>query len=311
MVLGGQGARHGGERGYAMAALLVSIAVMSVVMATALPAWRHMMQREREAEWIFRAQQYARALMLFQRKYPGAYPTSVEILVKQKFLRKKYKDPLSPDGEFRVVRAGELLPGQIPGAGPQRPGAPGQSRTPGFGGQQGFGGRQFGAGQLGQGQQGQVSQRGVGSGASQFGRSDPRNPSGARGDRSQPLKPGEQLDTSAKFIPGGMVGVASKNTGESIKIFKGQDHYDKWVVTIQDAMPQFGAPGQPGAQPGQQPGQRGQQPGQRGLQPGQRGMQPGQRGMQPGQPGMQSPQRGLGPNQPRTQPSRPGSPRRQ
>ncbi|MPZ20959.1 MAG: hypothetical protein GEV06_24110 [Luteitalea sp.] len=268
MVLGGQGARQGSERGYAMAALLVSIAVMSVVMSTALPAWRHMMQRERETEWIFRAQQYARALMLFQRKYPGAYPTSVEILVKQKFLRKKYTDPLSPDGEFRVVRAGELLPGQIPGTGPQRPGPQGQMRGRGFGGQQ------FGP-TARSGQPGSLSQRGVGLGASPRGGSDSRNPSaGAPDSRNQPLKPGEQLDTSAKFIPGGMVGVSSKNTDESIKIFKEQDHYDKWVVTIQDAMPQFGAPGQSGAQPGQQGGRPGTGRPQPGPQPGPGGAGP-------------------------------------
>ncbi|MGH9161091.1 MAG: type II secretion system protein [Vicinamibacteraceae bacterium] len=284
MVLGGQGARHGGERGYAMAALLVSIAVMSIVMATALPAWQHMMQREREEEWIFRSRQYARALMLFQRKYPGAYPTSVEILIKQKFLRKKYKDPLSPDGEFRVVRAGELLPGQFPGTDPREPGSPRQEREQGGGG--------FGSAQFGQGQGRQIGQRSVGLGTSHVGRSDPGDASEGQDDRTEPFKPGEQLDTSAKFIPGGMVGVASKNTGESIKIFKGQDHYDKWVVTIQDAMPQFRAPGQQGTQPGQPPGG-----------PGAGSQGPGQ-GSRPS--GIGSPQGGVGPNQPSTQAPRSG-----
>lgn len=94
------------------------------------------------------------------------------------------------------------------------------------------------------------SRTGVGAGS---GRQDPRSPFGSPGNR-EPL---EELDTSAKFIPGGMVGVSSKNTDASIKIFKGQDHYNDWVVTIQDAMPQFRAPGQQQNQPGMPPNQRG------------------------------------------------------
>ena len=45
-----------------MAALLVSLAVMSVLMSAALPAWRHQAQREKEAELVFRGEQYVRAI---------------------------------------------------------------------------------------------------------------------------------------------------------------------------------------------------------------------------------------------------------
>jgi len=101
------------DQGYAMAALLVAIAVMSVALSVAMPTWRQMMQREKEAELIFRGQQYARSIGLFQRKYAAAYPPDIDTLVNQKFLRKKYKDPMTPDGEFQVLyQASQMQPGQ-------------------------------------------------------------------------------------------------------------------------------------------------------------------------------------------------------
>ncbi len=93
-----------GERGYAMAALLVSLAVMSVLMGALLPAWRHQAQREKEAELVFRGEQYVRAIRLWEMKMgPGSRPPNFDILVQQKFLRKKYKDPMTEDGEFQPL----------------------------------------------------------------------------------------------------------------------------------------------------------------------------------------------------------------
>ena len=46
-----------------MAALLVALAVMSLMLSMALPVWHHAAQREREAELIFRGEQYARAII--------------------------------------------------------------------------------------------------------------------------------------------------------------------------------------------------------------------------------------------------------
>ncbi len=61
---------HGrGNRGYAMAALLVGMSVMAVLMGALLPVWTHMATREKEEELIFRGNQYARAIGLFQRKF--------------------------------------------------------------------------------------------------------------------------------------------------------------------------------------------------------------------------------------------------
>src|SRR4029077_20400135 len=73
------------HRGYAMAALLVSLGVMAVLMTAALPVWRQEMQREKEAELVFRGESYARAIARFQRKMgPGVYPATLDILVEQR-----------------------------------------------------------------------------------------------------------------------------------------------------------------------------------------------------------------------------------
>jgi type II secretory pathway pseudopilin PulG len=107
-----------------MAALLVSLAVMSVLMTAALPAWRHQAKREKEAELVFRGEQYVRAIRLWEMKMgPGTRPPSFDILVQQKFLRKKYKDPMTADGEFQALFAGVNLPMQPGGAQPGRGGA--------------------------------------------------------------------------------------------------------------------------------------------------------------------------------------------
>jgi type II secretory pathway pseudopilin PulG len=107
-----------------MAALLVSLAVMAVLMSVALPVWRHDAQREKEAELVFRGQQYIRAIRLFQAR-TQTLPTSVDLLVQGHYLRKKFKDPITND-EFDYLGAA---------------GAPGQTAQPGVPGQPGQAGR--------------------------------------------------------------------------------------------------------------------------------------------------------------------------
>ena len=119
-----------GDRGYAMAALLVGMSVMAVLMSALLPVWTHMATREKEEELIFRGRQYSRAIGLFQRKFANTPPPSIDVLVDQRFLRKKYKDPITND-EFQVIYANQPAgggPGTTPVA--TRPGqAPSVSLT--------------------------------------------------------------------------------------------------------------------------------------------------------------------------------------
>jgi type II secretory pathway pseudopilin PulG len=91
--------------GYAMAALLIGLSIMALAMTAVMPVWKQTSQREKEAELVFRGTQYVHAIQLFQRKSgPGTYPPSFDTLVEQKFLRKKYKDPIT-NGDFVPIPA--------------------------------------------------------------------------------------------------------------------------------------------------------------------------------------------------------------
>jgi hypothetical protein len=112
-----------------MAALLVGMSVMAVMLSVALPLWRTAAKREREAELIFRGEQYARAVALFQRKYANTFPPNLEILIEQKFLRKQYMDPMTKDGEFQLLYVGDPT-----GAAGRQGGPPAQAGQSGRGG---------------------------------------------------------------------------------------------------------------------------------------------------------------------------------
>src|SRR5258708_39691350 len=114
-----------GQQGYAMVALIVAMSIMAIMMAVAMPTWRQMAQREKEAELIFRGQQYARAIGLFQRKTgPGALPPNLDVLIEQRFLRTRYQDPITGK-DFNLVSPTQTAPGA-----PQPGAAAGQPATP-------------------------------------------------------------------------------------------------------------------------------------------------------------------------------------
>ncbi len=89
--------------------ILLALAFLLIAMTRSAPDVAHQIKREREQELIERGTQYARAIGRFYRKF-GRYPTRVEELENTnniRFLRRRYKDPMTPDGEWRFVRFGE------------------------------------------------------------------------------------------------------------------------------------------------------------------------------------------------------------
>ncbi len=92
------------DRGYVLLGIAIGLVIMGIFMAAAVPVWEHVNQREKEEELLWRGRQYVRALERYQRKYPGAFPAKMEDLVKDKFLRKIYEDPMSEDREWRILR---------------------------------------------------------------------------------------------------------------------------------------------------------------------------------------------------------------
>jgi type II secretory pathway pseudopilin PulG len=208
-----------------MAALLVAMTVMAVLMTALLPAWSHMATREKEQELIFRGNQYARAIGQFQRKYANTPPPTIDVLVEQRFLRKKYKDPIT-NADFQPIYANQAAQGVSAPTGAQRPGQQGSANlgTPAR----------------------QMLQAGFGS-------------TGA---------------TSA----GGIIGVTSTSTDNSIRIYNGRTKYNEWAfVYVQTSQA-------PGGQQGLPAGQQ-QRPGAFGMP---QGSAPGQ-GQRPPNPFPQGP----------------------
>jgi type II secretory pathway pseudopilin PulG len=99
------------EHGYALVALMATIAVMLVALSAAVPSWRYLMKNDREEELIFRGGEIADAIARFQRRNGNALPPSLDVLVKGKYLRHAYKDPMTKDGKWRFVRPGEMVIG--------------------------------------------------------------------------------------------------------------------------------------------------------------------------------------------------------
>jgi type II secretory pathway pseudopilin PulG len=104
-----------------MAALLVAMAIIAIVLSTTLPVFSTMAKRERETELVFRGQQYARAVMLFQRKYGNALPPNLDVLLNERFLRKQYKDPITND-DFQLIGPGSPELALAATAAPVQPG---------------------------------------------------------------------------------------------------------------------------------------------------------------------------------------------
>src|ERR1700730_220996 len=139
------------DRGYAMAALLIAMSVMAILMTVALPTWKQTLQREKEEELIFRGGQYSRAIAAYQRKYANASPRTLDVLIEQHYLRKKFKDPLaiSDDGEFAPLYVVMQTPGSGGPAGSSGPA--GRGGQGGSGGSMGTGGSMGSSGQSGSG----------------------------------------------------------------------------------------------------------------------------------------------------------------
>ena len=92
------------------------MSIMAVMMTVVMPVWKHSGQREKEEELIFRGKQYVHAIGMFQRKYANAYPPNIDVLVEQRFLRKKFKDPIT-NQDFVPLPVGQAAPGATPQAG--------------------------------------------------------------------------------------------------------------------------------------------------------------------------------------------------
>src|SRR4051812_4081016 len=238
-----------------MAALLVAMSVMAIMLSAAMPVWKQLAQREKEEELVFRGRQYVHAIGLFQRKFANAAPASVDALVEQRFLRKKFKDPITGD-DFVPLGIGQVAPG----LGQPQPAPSSLGSQP-------------------VASSGQGSPFALTTAAQPGGRGAVTPAGGIRG-----------ASGTSGGTTGGIIGVTSRSKDQSIRLYNGRGHYNEWafVSLAQSQQPGGGQPGTaiPGALTGS--GQRGQPvigvPPQGGTPPGRRG-RAGQRGPVPLVPG--------------------------
>ena len=103
-------ARRQREGGYLLLAILLMMAMM-IIVATYYTAPRVVQQikRDREEEMIHRGTEYARAIKKFYKKN-NRYPATLDDLDKGqiRFLRKRYKDPLTKDGKWKLLNYGDI-----------------------------------------------------------------------------------------------------------------------------------------------------------------------------------------------------------
>lgn len=229
--LGRSRSRLTGQKGYLLLAVMLLITVMLIALAVEAPRIVQQIKREKEEELLHRGKEYAIAIKKFYRKN-GTYPLSLEQLEDTnhlRFLRKRYKDPLTVSGEWKLIHVGEAqitiptasgapggatgqtgslvtsqpgstaTPSPTPGGFGASPGTLGSSSPGGLGLQTG---NQPGTG----GMMGTLNTQSIGSGTSQ---------------------------------PGGpIIGVASTSKNTSIKEFNGTSEYDEWLIVYDPRLEQ-------------------------------------------------------------------------
>jgi len=91
-----------------MVAVVIFIAILTIVIAAVGPSISTIMKRDREEELLFRGKQYARSIVLFQRRY-GRYPTSLKEMSASRphTIRKLWKDPMCDCNDWKLLLQGQ------------------------------------------------------------------------------------------------------------------------------------------------------------------------------------------------------------
>jgi hypothetical protein len=254
---------------------------MMTAMAAAVPNILTQGRREKEAEMIWRGNQYKRAIRMYVRKY-GRYPQSLDDLIKEqqgqvRYLRQLYKDPMNPGGEgkwrFIYVTQGGMLIGSVRYLSLQQlaladqhggilpasmlPGTPGSpANAIGTPGTSPSGAN---ASQSGSFQSGSTNSAGNAPGQNPFGMNGQQPPGqGFLGTGTvQGLSAQQPQPLSGDVIGGNIIGVASKVEKPSLKVYRGGKKYKEWEFIFDPLAQTMTIGGQVGTgiQGGTNPGQ--------------------------------------------------------
>jgi len=172
-----------GQDGYILLAVLFMVVMVLILLSLAAPKVAADIERDREVEMIHRGKQYVRAIKLYYKKF-GAYPPNMDALEKTneiRFLRKRYRDPITGKDEWHLIHFGEnktpsygFFGQPLSGTGGSTvagvgPGGVGSSLAPSTFGGSPAGGSSFGGSTLGGGSVGGSSLGGSSLGGSSIG----------------------------------------------------------------------------------------------------------------------------------------------
>jgi len=99
------------DSGHLLLAILLMMALMVIAATYEAPRRIQQLKRDREEEMIHRGTEYARAIKKYYKKF-GSYPSTMEQLENTnniRFLRKRYKDPLSKDGKWTLLHYNDVI----------------------------------------------------------------------------------------------------------------------------------------------------------------------------------------------------------
>jgi len=230
-----------GEQGWILLALLLIIALMAIATGAIVSSISFEIKRDREEEMIHRGVQYSRAIKAYYKKF-NRYPAKIEDLEntnQMRFLRKRYKDPLTGK-DFKLLHFGEaklsgngLGGGVIPGAATL--GANGALNAPGGLGQPStFGQPSTLGGSSGLGLNSQPQGTNPNPNDPTLQSSEIKPSDGSSPDASTPTGPGSPSGSSGDKLSnttfGGapIVGVASTSKDRTIREFDKKKKYDEW-----------------------------------------------------------------------------------
>lgn len=96
------------EAGYNLVFLMVTLTLLNIALAVALPKWSQVIRREREEELISRGWQYAEAVRVFQNRFQRLPVRLDELIeVEPRSIRKLWKDPMTDGGQWVLIPPGQ------------------------------------------------------------------------------------------------------------------------------------------------------------------------------------------------------------
>src|ERR1700691_3231100 len=105
----GSGHDFRNQEGFLLLGVLFMVLLLTIALAIAAPKIAESIRRDKEEETIHRGKQYSRAIQMYFAKY-NRYPNSIDQLMKtdnQRFLRKRYLDPMTGKDDWRIIHLGE------------------------------------------------------------------------------------------------------------------------------------------------------------------------------------------------------------